>query len=153
MLSNKPHFSQNSLRVAIGESVRAIQGGKSDQDFADEWGVGKGTVLNARNRNHTINLEAFMRLGKEYGPDGIDTALKLIGLRSAPLDSVIIDARKVPHDVAKCLPLLMERLMDGDWSDEDQRAFEDAGVVNCILNLSEKMREMRDKRRLRSVGE
>lgn len=151
MLRNNRRLSQNSVRAAISETVRALQGDKTDQDFAEEWGTSAGTVANARNRNHTLGLEPFLRLGKEYGAAGIDTALSIVGLRAAPLSSVVVDAGKVPHEVAKCLPLLIERLGDGDWSDEDQRAFEEAGIVHCFLNLADKMRERRDERRLRTV--
>lgn len=152
MLRKPLRLSQNSVRIAISETVRALQGDKTDKEFAEEWGVSEGTVINARNRNHTIGSESFLRLGKEFGGEGIDTALALIGLRSAPIDTVAIDAGKVPHDVAKCLPLLIERLGDGEWSDEDQRIFEDAGVVHCFLNLADQMREKRDARRLRTVS-
>lgn len=151
MLSNSPRLSQNSVRQAVSETVRALQGDKTDEDFGGEWGVGKGTVLNARNRNHTLGLESYLRLGKEFKSEGLDTALALIGFRSTPIDSVTIDVSKVPCEVAKCLPTLIERLSDGEWCDNDQRVFEDAGIVHCLLNLADKMREKRDAKRLRSV--
>lgn len=151
MRRNSKLLNQSSVREAVSETVRALQGSATDADFAEDWGVSKGTVINARNRNNTIGLEAFLRLGKEYGGEGVDTALALIGLKSAPTDAVVLDVTAVPCEVAKCVPLLIERLSDGDWSDEDQRAFEEAGVVHCILNLADKMREKRDARRLRSV--
>lgn len=148
----KPRLTNNSLREAISTTVRSLQGDKTDIDMADEWGTSPGTVANARNKNHTIGLDAYLRLGKEYGAHGVDTALGLVGLYALPLEATILDISKVPHDVAKCLPVLMERLTDGDWSDEDQAAFEQAGIVHCLLNLADQMREKRDARRLRPVG-
>lgn len=153
MRSNQRRLTQTSLREAVSETVRSLQGDKTDEEFAEEWGTSAGSVLNARNRNHTVGLEPFLRLGKEYGPDGVDTALALVGLHSLPINAPVLDISKVPHDVAKCLPLLIERLGDNDWSDDDQVAFEKAGIVHCILNLADQMRERRDARRLRSVGE
>lgn len=148
----KSRLTHNSLREAVSSTVRSLQAAKSDSDMADEWGVSAGTVANARNRNHTIGLDAFLRLGKEYGAQGVDTSLGLVGLHALPLEAPILDISKVPHDVAKCLPILIERLADGDWSDEDQAAFERAGIVHCLLNLADTMRERRDARRLRPVG-
>lgn len=150
-MRNPPRLTQNSLRTAVSETVRPLQADKTDHEFAEEWGTSAGTVANARNRNHTIGLEAYLRLGKEFGGEGLDTVLALVGRKSAPLNSVIVDTAKVPCEVAKCLPLLIERLSDGEWSDDDQRAFEEAGVVHTLLNLADKMREKRDERRLRSV--
>jgi hypothetical protein len=148
----KTRLTHNSLREAISSTVRELQGDKTDNEMADEWGTSAGTVANARNKNHTIGLEPFLRLGKEYGPHGVDTALALVGLRSQPMEARVLDISKVPHDVAKCLPLLIERLSDGEWSDDDQVAFERAGIIHTMLDLADQMRDKRDARRLRAVG-
>lgn len=145
-------LTTNSLREAVSTTVRPLQGEKTDIEFAEEWGTSSGTVANARNKNHTIGLEHFLRLGKEYGTEGVDTILKLVGLRAQRIEARTIDITMVPHDVAKCLPTLIARLSDGEWSDEDQAAFEHAGIVHTLLNLSDTMREKRDARRLRSVA-
>lgn len=148
----KLRLTHNSLREAISSTVRTLQGCKTDCEMADEWGTSPGTVANARNKNHTIGLEPFLRLGKEYGAEGVDTILALVGLRAQRIEARTLDITKVPHDVAKCLPTLIDRLADGDWSDEDQAAFEHAGIVHTLLTLSDTMREKRDERRLRSVS-
>lgn len=146
-------LTHNSLREAVSTTVRALQVHKTDNEMADEWGTSPGTVANARNKNHTIGLEPFLRLGKEYGVEGVDTCLALVGLRAQRIEARTIDITRVPHDVAKCLPMLIERLADGEWSDEDQAAFERAGIVSTLLDLSEQMCGRRDERRLRAVGE
>jgi hypothetical protein len=148
----KFRLTNNTLRDAISSTVRELQEDKTDNEMADEWGTSAGTVANARNKNHTISLEAFLRLGKEYGARGVDTALALAGLRAQPLEANTIDISRVPHDVAKCLPLLIERLSDGEWSDDDQVAFERAGIIHTMLDLADQMKDKRDERRLRQAA-
>lgn len=145
-------LTHNSLREAVSSTVRSLQGDKTDNEMADEWGTSPGTIANARNKNHTIGLEPFLRLGKEYGVEGVDTCLALVGLRAQRIEVKTLDITRVPHDVAKCLPMLIERLSDGEWSDEDQAAFEHAGIVRTLLNLSEQMRDRQVERHLKAVG-
>jgi hypothetical protein len=152
MSKNFTRLTQNSLRDAISETVRPLQGSKTDKDMADEWGVSAGTVTNARNQYHTIGLEQFLRLGKEYGTEGVDTVLRLVGLKAQRIEARYIDITAIPQSVAECLPLLIDKLRDGEWSDEDQAAFEHAGIVRTLLDLGEQMREKRDERRLRRVA-
>ena len=148
----KSRLTHNSLRVAVSETVRHLQGSKTDIEFSEEWGTSAGTVANARNKNHTLGLEAFLRLGKEYGTEGVDTVLALVDLKAQRREARYLDITTVPHEVAKCLPMLIELLADGEWSDEDQAAFERAGIVHTMLNLADTMRNKRDERRLRSAA-
>jgi hypothetical protein len=148
----KSRLTHNSLRAAVSETVRSLQGGKTDNEFADEWGTSAGTVANARNKNHTIGLEQFLRLGKEYGAEGVDTCLSLVGLKAQRIEARYLDITAIPQSVAECLPMLIDKLRDGEWSDEDQAAFERAGIVHTMLNLADTMREKRDERRLRRVA-
>jgi hypothetical protein len=152
VLNNPVRLSQNSVRQAVAETIADLQAAKTDQEMADEWGVGKGTVLNARNRNHTICLEAFLRLGKEFGSEGVDTALSLAGLKAAPIDKMVLDVSSVPCDVAKCLPLLISLLADGDCSDADVRQLDDADVIDTLAKTAEGLKQRRDRMRLRSVA-
>ena len=148
----KSRLTHNSLRIAVSETVRHLQGSKTDNEMDDEWGTSAGTVANARNQNHTIGLEQFLRLGKEYGAEGVDTILSLVGLKAQRIEARYLDITAIPQSVAECLPMLIDKLRDGEWSDDDQAAFEHAGIVSTLCDLAEQMREKRDRRRLRSAA-
>lgn len=144
-LGDLPRLTQTSVRVAVAESVSAHRNGWSDQEMADEWGVSKSTVGNAQNKNHDLMLMNWLMLGKRFGPEALSAVLALIGMKAVRLEAVHIDVAKVPLDVARALPPLIELLADGDCSDGDMRKLEQAGAVEAILNASDYLRQRRNE--------
>ena len=151
-LRNRTVLTQSSLRQAVSETVRHIQGSGTDQDMADSWGVSAGTVVNARNRNHDLSSLPLLKLGERFKADGLNTVLALIGLQAAPVDNVIVDVSSVPCEVAKCVPLLIQLLADGQCCNSDVRQLDDAGVIDSLGEIADMLRQRRDRLRLTVVA-
>lgn len=151
-LSNSPRLTQSSYRQAVSETVRALQGSDTDKDFADAWGTSKGTVLNARNRNHDLCGMALLMLGQKFGSEGLATVLHLIGMKAVSVDSLTLDVSDIPCDVAKCVPLLIQLLGDGHASDMDIHQLDEAGVIESLGKTADMLRTTRDRLRLRVVA-
>lgn len=145
-------LTQSSYRHAVRETVVALQNGGTDQDMADAWGVSSGTVGNARNKNADLSGIPLLKLGEQFGPDGLNTILALIGLKAVDVAEVTIDVSAIPCDVAKTLPLLIELFADGDCSTGDVRALDQAGVIDCLGRVADMLRSRRDGARLEAVA-
>lgn len=143
-LRKRPHLTQNSLQSALSETVRGLQGDASDREFADEWRVSEGTVPNVRNRKHTLSLQPFLQLGDTFGPSALDTVLSLIGARAVDREAVTVDVSRVPCDVARVLPLLIELFADGVCCDNDVRTLDKAGAIDCLGSVADMLRDRRD---------
>ena len=144
-LRNRSPLTQSSYRQAVREMVIDEQGEQSDRDFADEWGVSSGTVANARNRNNDLSAIGLLKLGDRRGPAALDTVLSLINARAVDRDAVAIDVSKVPCDVAKVLPLLIELFADGQCCDSDVRKLDAAGAIDCLTSVADMLRNRRDE--------
>lgn len=142
-LRNRTRLTQTALQTALSETVGSLQEG-SDQEFADQWGPSAGTVANVRNRKHNLALLAFLQLGDRFGPAAMDTVLSLVGARAVDRDAVTVDVSKVPCDVAKVLPLLIELFADGECSEADTRTLEKAGAIDCLTSVADMLRNKRD---------
>jgi hypothetical protein len=140
------------LREAVSETVRHLQGGDTDNDFADKWGVSAGTVANARNRNHDLSSVPLLKLGERFGADALSTVLHLIGLKAIGQDEESYNPRDIPCDVAKCVPLLISLLADGDCSNDDVHQLDEAGVIETLKSIADMLTQRRDRLRLRSVA-
>lgn len=156
MLSGKglgdcARLTQSAFRQAVSETVRDLQDGGTDQDMADAWGVSKGTVENARNRNHDLTALPLLKLGERFGPEALDTVLATIGARAVRREAVTVDVQRLPCDVATTLPLLIELFADGECSPSDMRKLEEAGAIDCLLRVAETLRNARDTMRLRAA--
>lgn len=150
-LRNRTRLTQTSYRTAISESVKAVQGGDSDRDIADLWGVSAGTVANARNKTNDLNAVSMLRLGERFGPSALDTVLSLIGARAVDRDAVAIDVSAIPCDVARVLPLLIDLFRDGECCDADVRTLEKSGAIDCLCGIAEMLRNRRDDLRTDNV--
>lgn len=149
-LSNRSPLKQSTLRQAFAETVSELRAGASDQDFADEWGACAGTVNNVQNQRHDLSSMLFLKLGERFGARGVNKALALIGLIAAPRESVILDYGKVPLELARALPIVMELLSDGDLSADDMRKLEEAGIAESFIKLGDDLRHRRGN--LKAVG-
>lgn len=152
VLRDIPRLTQSSYRQAVSETVRHLQDGESDQDFADLWGVGEGTVLNARNRNHDLSSIPLLKLGERFGPDALNTILVLIGAKAVPVEALALDVSSIPCEVAECVPLLIRLLGDNHASAEDIHMLDDAGVIDTLGGIADSLRQHRDRLRLRAVS-
>lgn len=141
-------LTQSAYRRAVSETVRDLQDGGSDQDMADAWGVSSGTVANARNQNNDLSAMPLLKLGEHFGPSSLDTVLALIGARAVSREEVTVDVSRVPCDVAKTLPLLIELLADGAVCASDVRKLEQAGAIDCLGKVADMLRDARDRMRL-----
>lgn len=151
-LSSKFTLTQSSLQTAIASTVAAHRNGHSDQDMADEWGVSAGTVNNAQNKRHDLALMNWLKLGKAYGPDALNTALALVGAKAVPDDAVTVDVKAVPADIARVLPLLIDLFRDGRCCNADVRTLEQAGAIDTLLTVAEWLRQRRNDVRLEAVA-
>lgn len=149
-LRNRPRLTQSAYRAAVRETVIDVQGEASDRDMADQWGVSSGTVANARNRNNDLCGINMLKLGERFGPATLDTVLSLIGARAVDRGAVTIDVSKVPCDVAKVLPLLIELFTDGECCDGDVAKLDKAGAIDCLTSVADMLRDRRDAMRVRS---
>jgi hypothetical protein len=151
-LGNCVRLTETTLLEAVRETVISLQNGGTDKDMAVAWGVSKGTVENARNRNHVLSATSLLKLGDQFRAEGLDTIMALIGLKAVERDAVTIDVAGIPCDVAKTLPLLIELLTDGDCSAADVRALDKAGAIDCLGRVADMLRERRNAVRLESVA-
>ena len=119
--------------------------------MAEEWGVSAGTVGNAQNKNHDLGLMNWLKLGRRFGPAGLNTVLALVGMRAVRDEACLLDVSKVPVELAECLPLLIELLSDGECCDHDVRKLEQAGVISTLARVADVLRQRRDTVRLREV--
>lgn len=147
-LRDLPSLTQTSLRKAVAATVAAHRNGWSDQDMGDEWGVSAGTVNNAQNAAHDLALMNWLKLGKRFGPGGLNTVLALLGVRAIQDTDVVLDVSKVPHDVASLLPVLIELLSDGDCKAADIRKLEEIDAIDRIQKVADFLRQRRDEVRL-----
>jgi len=150
-LGNSPSLKQSSLRQAIATTVAAHRNGWSEAEMAEEWGVSAGTVGNAQNKNHDLGLMNWLKLGERFGPAGLNTVLALIGMKAVRDSECVIDCAAVPVEIARCVPLLIELLADGDCSDADVRKLEKAGIIGTLSKTADMLRQRRDAVRLREV--
>ncbi|PZU75573.1 MAG: hypothetical protein DI530_15075 [Sphingomonas sp.] len=150
-LGGRVRLTQSSYRDAVSETVRDLQDGATDQDMADAWGVSASTVGNARNRGNDLAAMNLLRIGDRFGPPALDTVLALIGARAVRRDEVTVDVARVPCDVAKTLPLLIDLLSDGECSVSDVRKLDDAGAIDCLIRVADMLRDARDRMRLQAV--
>lgn len=150
-LGVSPSLKQSSLRQAVATTVAANRNGWSEAEMAEEWGVSAGTVGNAQNKNHDLGLLNWLKLGRRFGPAGVNTVLALIGMRAIRDDSATLDVSKLPVELAQCLPLLIELLADGECCDADVRRLEQAGVISTLARVADVLRQRRDTVRLREV--
>lgn len=150
-LGDSVRLTQTSYRDAVSESVRDLQNGATDQDMADAWGVSASTVGNARNRNNDLSAVSLLKIGERFGPEAMDTIMALIGARAVRRDAVTVDVSKVPCDVARTLPLLIELLSDGECCLGDVRKLDDAGAIDCLIRVADMLRDARDRMRLKAV--
>jgi hypothetical protein len=120
--------------------------------MADAWGVSAGTVGNSRNKNNDLAGISLLKLGEKFGEEALDTILALIGARAIKRERVDIDVSRIPCDVAKTLPLLIELFADGQCSAADVRQLEQAGAIDCLLSVADMLRDARDRLRLASVA-
>lgn len=150
-LRDIPSLNQTSVQVAVAASVAALRNGWSDQDMADEWGVSAGTVNNAQNKRHDLSLMNWLKLGKRFGPSGLNTVLALLGMRAVQESAVVVDVAKVPAELAATLPEMINLLCDGDCKDQDVRALEANGSIDTILKVADFLRQRRDEVRLRAI--
>lgn len=151
-LSNRPRLTQSSYRQAVSESVRHLQGDGTDEDMAAAWGVGSGTVLNARNRNHDLNGLNLLKLGERFRSEGLNTVLHLIHMKAVDEKAVTIDEGDIPCEVAECVPELIKALGDDHCSAADIHKLDQAGVIDTLCKVAESLRQHRDRIRLRSVA-
>ena len=151
-LSNRARLTQTSYQRAVSETVAGLQDGDTDQDMAQAWGVSKGTVLNARNRNHDLSAIPLLKIGERFGLGALDTVMSLIGGRVVGRDEVTVDVSAIPCDVARTLPLLIDLFKDGDCSTADVRTLEQAGAIDCFAKLADMLRNKRDAMRLDAVA-
>lgn len=151
-LGNSVRLTETTLLEAVRATVMSLQNGGTDKDMAVAWGVSKGTVENARNRNHVLSAIPLLKLGDEFGAEGLDTIMALIGMRAVERDAVTVDVGSIPCDVAKTLPLLIELFSDGDCSAADVRALDKAGAIDCLARVADMLRERRNAVRLESVA-
>lgn len=152
VLRDSVRLTQSSFRQAVSETVRDLQQAESDQDFADLWGVGAGTVANCRNRNHDLSSLPLLKLGERFGGEGLNTILALVGLKAVEVKAISIDAAGIPCEVAECVPELIKALSDGDVSGQDVHKLDQAGVIDTLCKVAESLRQHRDRIRLRSVA-
>lgn len=150
-LGSRIRLTQSSFRDAVSETVRDLQHGSSDRDMADAWGVSASTVGNARNRDNDLSAMNLLRIGERFGPGALDTVLALIGARAVSREAVTVDVARVPCDVAKTLPLLIDLLSDGECCVSDVRALEQAGAIDCLIRVADMLRDARDRMRLQAV--
>lgn len=148
-LSNRPRLTQSSYRQAVSETVRGLQHDMTDEDMAAAWGVGSGTVLNARNRNHDLNGLNLLKLGERFRSEGLNTILHLIHMKAVDERAVVIEAADIPCEIAECVPELIKALHDGNCSAEDVHKLDQAGVIDTLTKVAEALRQHRDRLRLR----
>lgn len=146
-LRNRSRLTQTAMRSADAETLAALQSGGTDQDIADEWGVSAGTVCNVRNKRHDMTRLNWLRLGERFGPAALDPVLSLIGARAVDREAVTVDVSKVPCDVAKVLPLLIELFADGECSEADVRQLDRSGAIDCLTSVADMLRNRRDELR------
>lgn len=151
-LRDQPRLAQSSFRQAVSETVRALQEADSDQDFADKWGVGAGTVANCRNRNHDLSAIPLLKLGERFRSEGLNTVLALIQMQAVDQRDVVINHADIPCEIAECVPELIKALGDGHCSSEDVHKLDQAGVIDTLCKVAESLRQHRDRIRLRSVA-
>lgn len=144
-------LTQSWYRDAVSETVRDLQEGGTDQEMADVWGVSASTVGNVRNRANDLSAINLLKIGKAFGPGSLDTVLALIGARAVARDAVTVDVARVPCDVAKTLPMLIELLSDGDCCATDVRALDQAGAIDCLIKVADMLRDARDNLRLKAI--
>lgn len=149
--SNRPRLTQNSYRQAVSETVRDLQGSRTDHEMADEWTVSSGSVLNARNKNHDLGGLPLLKLGERFGPEALNTVLALIGARAVCEDAVTVDVAAIPADIARTVPLLIVLLADGECSDGDVRQLHQAGAIDCFSRTADMLRQRLDA--IRNGGE
>ena len=147
-LRNRTRLTQTAYRNAVRETVIDVAGEASDRDMADQWGVSSGTVANARNRKGDLSAVPLLSLGERFGPAALDTVLSLIGARAVDREAVTVDVSKVPCDVAKVLPLLIELFSDGECCDGDVRKLDQAGAIDCLTDVADMLRNRRDAMRV-----
>lgn len=147
-LGDVPGLKQSSVLSAIASTVSSFRNGWSDQEMADEWDVSAGTVNNATNKKHELSLSNWLKLGKRFGPAGLNTVLALLKMKAVRDDAVVVDVAAVPFSVASVLPLLIKLLADGDCTDADVRELERAGAIDTMLQTADFLRQRRDDVRL-----
>jgi hypothetical protein len=148
-LGDLPQLKQSAVLQAVSSTVSACRNGWSDQEMADEWDVSAGTVNNATNKKHEVSLSNWLKLGRRFGPEGLNTALALVRMKAVHLTAVVVDVAKVPFEVASTLPLLIQLLGDGECCDDDVRKLEKAGAIEAILKTAAYLRQRRDEVRLK----
>jgi hypothetical protein len=70
--------------------------------------------------------------------------LSLIGARAVDREAVAVDVSKVPCNVAKVLPLLIELFADGECNDADVRTLDKSGAIECLTSVADMLRDRRD---------
>lgn len=148
-LGDLPRLTQSSVLQAVSATVSGCRNGWSDQEMADEWDVSAGTVNNATNKKHEISLTNWLKLGRRFGPDGLNTVLALLRMKAVPLDAVTVDVGRVPFDLASALPLLIELLADDECCDSDVRILDQAGAIDAIGRIADYLRQRREQVRLK----
>lgn len=151
-LGDRIRLTQSAYRQAVSETVRDLQETSSDQDMADAWGVSAGTVGNARNRNTDVAGLSLLKIGERFGPEALDTVLALIGARAVRRDALTVDVSRIPCDVAKTLPLLIDLFADGECCAADVRKLEAAGAIDTLLTVADMLRSARDRMRIGAVA-
>jgi hypothetical protein len=154
-LGDRARLTQSGYRTAVSETIRGLQNGASDTDMADAWGVSSSTVENARNMKHDLSGVSLLKIGKEFGPDALNTVAALIDAKMVPLRSITLtpdDIAAIPCNVAAALPTMIRLLADGDCSDADVRQLDREGVVDCFVKLADMLQQRRDDLRLKVVA-
>jgi len=151
-LGDTRRLTQTNLRQAIATTVAANRNGWSEEEMAEQWDVSAGTVGNAQNKKHDLGLMNWLKLGKRFGPAGLNTALALVGMKAVRDEACVVDCSAIPVEIAQCVPLLIELLADGDCSDADVRKLEQAGIIGTLAKTADMLRQRRDTVRLREVS-
>lgn len=78
--------TKSTVRQAISDIIRNIQGNRSDDALADILGCTGATISNARRQLTTLDAVTIAIIGDEFGVAAINPYLRVMSGRGVPLD-------------------------------------------------------------------
>lgn len=139
-------LTDNEVRALIAPVLLAWCGeeGQGPSRIALDIGCEEKTVRRARDRETSLKASTIFNMLARDGA-ALDPILAHFGRRSTAIEADCLDVASIPHEIAMCLPLLIELLRDGDCSEADTRKLDRAGVIDRLAEVADMLRARRER--------
>ena len=144
-------LTDNDVRALVAPELIALCAEDGPSRVALDIGCEEKTVRRARDRETTLKASTTFNMLARKG-EALDPILAHFHRRSVAIHEVTVDVASIPCDIAGCLPMLIDLLRDGDCNDDDTRKLDRAGVIDCLANVADLLREKRERLKLKVIG-